>query len=82
MRSTEALRARKDARFVEMERTLLEAMREVWPAPKRQEALRVVAMIVIGTLRLALENWRQNDAKHPVTHYLKQQFMLLERQFE
>ncbi|WP_200946204.1 TetR/AcrR family transcriptional regulator [Rhodanobacter sp. Root561] len=81
MHSTEALRARKEAVFVEIEHIMLEAMYELWPSPARREGLRLVAMVAIGTLRLALEKWKQNDAAHPMAYYVRQGFMLLARQF-
>lgn len=59
------LRARKEAVFVETEQILLEAMCERWPAPGRREGLRLVAMVAIGTLRMALGKWKQNAA-HPL----------------
>lgn len=81
MQSTEALRARKEAVFVEAEQILLEAMCERWPSPARREGLRLVAMVAIGTLRLALEKWKQGDAAHPMAYYVRQGFTLLARQF-
>lgn len=81
MQSTEALRARKEAVFVETEQILLEAMCELWPATARREGLRLVAMMAIGTLRLALEKWKQGDAAHPMAYYVRQGFNLLARQF-
>ncbi len=81
MESTEALRARKEAVFVDTERILLEAMCELWPAPGRRDGLRLVAMVAIGTLRLALDKWKQNGAAHPLAYYLRQGFVLLAKQF-
>jgi AcrR family transcriptional regulator len=81
MHSTEALRARKEAVFVETEQILLEAMCEQWPSPARREGLRLVAMVAIGTLRLALEKWKQSDAAHPMAYYVRQGFNLLAKQF-
>jgi AcrR family transcriptional regulator len=81
MQSTEALRARKEAVFVETEQILLEAMCELWPAPGRRDGLRLVAMVAMGTLRLALDKWKQNDAAHPLAYYLRQGFTLLAKQF-
>ncbi len=78
LRSTEALRLRKEAVFVEMERALVAAMRELWPAPGQRDALRVSAMIAMGILRLALDDWRQDDATHPLEHHLHRSFALLE----
>jgi AcrR family transcriptional regulator len=81
MQSTEALRARKEAVFVETEQILLEAMCERWPSPGRRDGLRLVAMVAMGTLRLALDKWKQNDAAHPLAYYLRQGFTLLAKQF-
>ena len=81
MQSTEALRARKEAVFVETEQILLEAMCELWPSPGRRDGLRLVAMVAMGTLRLALEKWKQNDAAHPLAYYIRQSFTLLAKQF-
>jgi AcrR family transcriptional regulator len=81
MQSTEALRARKEAVFVETEQILLEAMCELWPSPGRRDGLRLVAMVAMGTLRLALDKWKQNDAAHPLAYYVRQSFALLAKQF-
>jgi len=81
MQSTEALRARKEAVFVETEQILLDAMCELWPAPGRRDGLRLVAMVAMGTLRLALDKWKQNDAAHPLAYYIRQSFALLAKQF-
>src|SRR5580704_10528002 len=59
LRSTEALRARKQAIFIEMEEALFAAMRELWPQPQRRTTLRIVAMVSIGAMRLAVDDWRQ-----------------------
>jgi AcrR family transcriptional regulator len=81
MQSTEALRARKEAVFVETEQILLQAMCELWPAPGRRDGLRLVAMVAMGTLRLALDKWKANDAAHPLAYYIRQGFALLAKQF-
>ncbi|MBS0420279.1 MAG: TetR family transcriptional regulator [Proteobacteria bacterium] len=81
MQSTEALRARKEAGFVEAEQILLDAMCELWPAPARRDGLRLVAMVAMGTLRLALDQWRQADAAHPLRYYIRRGFALLAKQF-
>jgi AcrR family transcriptional regulator len=81
MESTPALRARKEAVFVNTEQILLEAMCELWPSPGRRDGLRLVAMVAMGTLRLALDKWKQNDAAHPLAYYIRQGFTLLAKQF-
>ena len=79
LRSTETLRLRKEALLVQMEEVLAEAMYELWPDETRRPALRLVAMIAIGALRFAKENWRQENAAHPLTHYIDEAFDLLDR---
>ena len=81
MESTEALRARKEAVFVETEQILFDAMCALWPSPGRRDGLRLVAMVAMGTLRLALDKWKQNDAAHPLAYYIRQGFTLLAKQF-
>ncbi|WGS54254.1 TetR/AcrR family transcriptional regulator [Paraburkholderia sp. D15] len=78
LRSIDALRLRKDALFVQLEEVLAEAMYELWPDPVRRPALRLDAMMAMGTLRFAKENWRQEDGARPLTFYIDEAFDLLE----
>jgi hypothetical protein len=75
LRSTEALRARKQAIFIEMEEALFAAMCELWPQPQRRTTLRMVAMVSMGAMRLAVDDWRQAGGKRSLvdhlTRYLK-----------
>jgi hypothetical protein len=77
LRSTEALRARKQAIYVDMEQTLLGAMCELWPEPKRRASLRIVAMVSIGAMRLAMETWRQENGQRPLAKCLRESFAAL-----
>jgi hypothetical protein len=77
LRSTEALRVRKEAVFVEMEEALFAAMCELWPQPERRAKLRLVAMVSMGIMRLAIESWRQDGGGHPVAEYLEETFAIL-----
>ncbi|MDR8761993.1 TetR/AcrR family transcriptional regulator [Burkholderia multivorans] len=77
LRSIEALRLRKEALLIQMEDVLTEAMYELWPDPARRAALRLDAMVAIGTLRVAKEKWRQEEAAHPLTCYIDEAFDLL-----
>ena len=83
LRSTEALRARKQAIFIEMEEALFAAMRELWPQPQRRTTLRMVAMVSMGAMRLAVEDWRQAGGKRSLadylTRYLKQTALAFSR---
>ena len=53
-------------------------MYELWPDRARRPALRLEAMMAIGTLRFARENWRKDDAAHPLTHYIDEALELLD----
>jgi AcrR family transcriptional regulator len=70
LRSTEALRARKQAIFIEMEEALFAAMLQLWPQPQRRTTLRMVAMVSMGAMRLAVEDWRHAGAKRSLAEYL------------
>ena len=80
LRSIETLRLRKEALHVQLEEVLAEAMYELWPDRTRRPALRLTAMMAMGTLRFAKDNWRKEDAAHPLTHYIDEAFDLLEHQ--
>jgi AcrR family transcriptional regulator len=78
LRSIETLRLRKEALLVQMEEVLADAMYELWPDESRRPALRLAAMMAIGALRFAKENWRREDGAHPLTHYIDEAFDLLD----
>ena len=63
-----------------MEELLAEAMYEMWPDQNKRPALRMAAMMAIGALRFAKENWRKDNAAHPLTHYIEEAFDLLNHQ--
>jgi len=76
MQSTETLRARKQASFVEMETIVYGVLRERYPNEKSQ-ILRTVAMLAFGALRLAMEKWRQDGAVRQLAKYVRREFDLL-----
>lgn len=81
MRSTETLKNRKESFNIEMENVLTQCMCEIWNADDQdQRSLRLIAMMVIGTVRISQINWRQDEGKYPLTYYLKQNFALLKEQ--
>ena len=59
MRSSEALRARKQAANEEHEQALFANLSEVWRRPEQRPALRMIAMACVGVVRLSLEGWSQ-----------------------
>jgi AcrR family transcriptional regulator len=74
MCANESLRIRHQARYVEKEQAVFDALCQMWPQPKRQPALRIVAMMSIGALRLAIDNWNRDQGKRPIAIYLKEAF--------
>jgi AcrR family transcriptional regulator len=76
MQSTEALRARKQASFVEMETIVYGVLRERYPDEKSQ-MLRTVAMLAFGALRLAMQKWREDGAVRQLAKYVRTEFDLL-----
>jgi AcrR family transcriptional regulator len=77
MQSTEVFRNRKEAFYIELEKTLSAALSESWVSKADQPSLKMIAMIVIGTARISQESWRQEDGKHSLTYHLKKNFELL-----
>ena len=78
LRSSESLRARKQAFYEEQEQALFATLCEVWRHPQRRPALRMVAMACIGVVRLSLEVWSQQDTTNqPLADVLQEGFASL-----
>lgn len=74
LRSTEQLRASKQAKYVQQEQAVFEALCQLWPQAKRRNALRIVAMISMGALRLAIDAWVQSGGKQSPEKQLRDVF--------
>ena len=74
MCANESLRIRHQARYLEKEEAVFDALCQMWPQPKRQPALRIVAMMSVGALRLAIDNWNRDQGKRPIAIYLREAF--------
>lgn len=57
MRSSESLLSRKQAFYAEQEQALFTTLCEVWRQPERRTALRMIAIVSIGALKLATQTW-------------------------
>lgn len=78
LRSSESLRARKQAFYEEQEQALFATFCEVWRHPQRRPALRMVAMACIGVVRLSLEAWSQQDTTNkPLADVIQEGFASL-----
>lgn len=73
MRSSEAVRSRKQASYIEDEAAVFAAMRELWPAHGATE-LRVLAMLTVSTSRLALDTWSAEGGTRPLAEYVDAYF--------
>jgi len=75
MLSSESLLARKQAHYAQQEQALFDALCEVWRQPERRAALRMVAMVSIGAMKIALQAWReQNGKRKPAAKFLRDAF--------
>jgi hypothetical protein len=79
MRSTEALRAKKQAWFVKIETVLAAAMAELWP--DQRDELAVVSTVVMGVFRLSHDQWRQGGGVEGLSKYLERNFARLDHIF-
>lgn len=75
MRSSETLRVRKQAFYAEQEQRLFATLCEVWRQPGRRMALRMVAMVSIGAMKLAVQAWfEQTGQRKPIARFLRDAF--------
>lgn len=75
MRSSESLLARKQTFYVEQEKVLFNTLCEVWRQPERRPALRMVAMVCIGSLRVAIQSWYDHPGERkPMVEFLRDAF--------
>ena len=78
--STDALRAHKQAFFIELEQTVFAALCERWPRKDRRRGLRLTAMVAVGAFRLAIEERRHDRRARALTDYVRESFAVLETQ--
>ncbi|KAA3447279.1 TetR family transcriptional regulator [Mesorhizobium sp. SARCC-RB16n] len=74
MRTSPSVQARKQAFYVEQEGEIYAALKERWPEPERSTALRTVAMISVGALRVAADIFTQEKGTRPMIELLEEIF--------
>ncbi|MFN7055300.1 TetR/AcrR family transcriptional regulator [Hyphomonas sp.] len=74
MRASEAVQARKQTFYIEREKSMLAALRERWPEPEREPALKLVAMVSLATFRAALDRFHLEDGARPLEDVLREVF--------
>jgi AcrR family transcriptional regulator len=77
MRASQTLRGRKQAGYAMQEQALYEVLCQVWRQPQRRPALRVVAMVSIGAVRLAIDGWIAQGRERPLAEHLEDVFAAL-----
>ena len=80
--STQRLGASKLAKYAEQEQAVFEALARLWPAPERAHALRLVAMVSVGALRLAFERWAERNGVDPLADHLRAAFAQLKTEID
>lgn len=78
MLSSENVRARKQIAYMQQERELLACLCERWPDPTRRNSLRLVAMASMGAMRIAMDAWREEGGKRPLTTLIAETFATLQ----
>ncbi|WP_375789200.1 TetR/AcrR family transcriptional regulator [Bradyrhizobium sp. Pha-3] len=74
IRQSEALSASRYGNNLRREQVVYETLCEIWPARERRDRLRLVAMVSIGTLRLAVDTWIEHGRKRKLTTYVQDAF--------
>ncbi|MFJ7439696.1 TetR family transcriptional regulator [Methylorubrum thiocyanatum] len=77
LRSTETLRARKQANYVTQERMIFATLSQKWPVPEMVSKLKLVSLACVGALRLAADAWSTGDGKRPLQDYVMDMFSAL-----
>jgi AcrR family transcriptional regulator len=74
LRSTPQLRASNQAKYLMIEQAACEALGQLWPDPARHTALRMVAMVGIGTMRIAVDRWTDDAGQKTLAEHLNEAF--------
>ncbi|ANK86308.1 MULTISPECIES: TetR/AcrR family transcriptional regulator [unclassified Rhizobium] len=74
LRSNEQLRASNQTKYLQMEQATFEVLCEIWPQAERRRALRVVAMVSVGALRLAIDRWAEEQGQKSLSDYVREAF--------
>ena len=73
MRESKTLRSRTHAGYLQLEQAIFDGLCELLPDQAR-DSLRLVALVTVVALRLAVETWQQQHARHPLEGYVQDAF--------
>lgn len=74
MRTSASVQARKQSFYVQQEGEIYEALKERWPEPERSTALRSVAMLSVGAIRIAGDIFHQEKGARTMAKLLEEIF--------
>jgi AcrR family transcriptional regulator len=74
LQSNQSLTMHRLGFAVELEETLFGVLCAGWGPRYPAEILRTTAMVVVGTMRLAVDRWREDGCLQAVTQYLSAEF--------
>jgi AcrR family transcriptional regulator len=74
MRTSTSVQARKQVSYVQQEGEIYEALRERWPESERSTALRIVAMVSVGAMRIAGDIFKQENGARPMAELIQEAF--------
>ncbi len=74
MRTSPGVQARKQVSYVQQESAIHEALRARWPEPERSTALRMVAMLSVGAMRIAAEIFNREKGARPMVEVFEEAF--------
>ncbi len=80
LQSTDQLRARKHAKYVEQEDAVFAALCALLPDPQRRAGLRMAAMASVGGMRIAVDRWTADGGRGRLDDYLRDAFLALKRE--
>jgi AcrR family transcriptional regulator len=82
MRSSATLQSRKQAFYAEQEQVLFTHLCEVWRQPERRTALRMVAMVSMGAMRVTTQTWNEQPGpRRPMAKLLRETFESLKSEY-
>ena len=82
LRSSEQLQAANQAKFMRLEQAAFEALCHLWPQNDRRERLRMTAMMGVGALRVAIDEWIDEGGERSFPVRLKRAFASLRTALE
>jgi len=74
MRTSASVQARKQTSYLQQEGEIYAALKKRWPEPERSTALRVVAMVSVGAMRLSGDIFNQEQGRRPISDILTEAF--------